>query len=361
MRVGSSGWETGSPTVMSWLGTWLPPWLSKVTVTVYSTSPPGWRVPPSGGMVTLSPSLPVTVEPPGEGDGAVAVRRDGLAARRGNGNCIFSAANDDAAAGIRHNRADVRVDCAAAGQGHFGAVAGLDGGAVGDIYSAVAVDGYAVIRCDDRHRTVISRGNGNLFAVVRDLSTVIRDNGFAGVDNIRAGSAQSRSFSTGYADSRVVVIVPGVAGVEGVGRAGGQTTKSRVSLPVIRLNLDASCVAVLQSPLPCRAERGKRDAAAGSLDYRRRIWRFLGCLGNRSGDVRGGAYGVPCPVIAGGLNIAYGDGNIRPRISTGIRSRTGHGDFVIAVHKVAAGHGQFDRRIGIAVKGLGDLTPAPAP
>ena len=65
MRVGSSGWETGSPTVMSWLGTWLPPWLSKVTVTVYFTSPPGWRVPPSGGMVTRSPSLSVTVEPPG--------------------------------------------------------------------------------------------------------------------------------------------------------------------------------------------------------------------------------------------------------------------------------------------------------
>ena len=292
----------------------------------------------------------------GDGDGTVLVGRDGLPAGRGDGGCIFSAANDNAAAFIRRNRAGVGVYRAAAGQGHLGAVAGLDSGAVGDIHSAVAVDGYAVIRCDDRHRTVIPRGNGNLFAVVRNLSTVIRDNSFARVDNIRVGIAQSKSFSTGCADSRVVVIVPGIAGVEGVGRAGGQARESRASLPVIRLSLDAGCVAVLQGALSGHTECGKRDAAAGSLDYRRRIGRCLGGLGNSSGDTRGGAYGVPCAVIAVSLNIAHSDTNTLPSISTGIRSRAGHGDFIIVVHEVSAGHGQVDRRICIAVIDLGDLT-----
>ena len=152
----------------------------------------------------------------------------------------------------------------------------------------------------------------------------------------------------------MVVIAPGVAGVEGIGRAGGQARESGDSLPMVRLNLDVGCVAVLKVTLSGRAERGKSDAAAGSLDYRRCIGRFLGCLGSRSGDVRGGAYGVPCAVSAGSLDIAYGDRNIRPCISTVICSRAGHGDFIFAVHKVVAGHDQFDIRIGIAVIDFGN-------
>ena len=119
----------------------------------------------------------------GDGDGTVLVGCDGLAAGRGDSSCIFSAANNDAAAFIRRDRAGVGIDCAAAGQGHFGAVAGLDGGAVGDGDGAVVVGlkRAAARGCDCRG--IVAVADGGAATIWQGYAAVRADGGAALTNN----------------------------------------------------------------------------------------------------------------------------------------------------------------------------------